>query len=203
MSKNKNKLIGLTGGIGAGKSTVADFFRNAGITVINADQLAREITEPGEPALAEIVSVFGTAAINGDGTLNRSHIRSQILEHPELRQRLEQITHPRIQALSKQRTEEAFAEGHHLVIYEAPLLFEAKSDHAMDEVICVIADDNIRIKRVMSRDNITREQAEKILQTQMPQEEKVARSRFVIKNDGDVRSLELIAMAVLKQIRAS
>lgn len=188
--ENKTLLIGLTGGIGAGKSAVAEALKQAGYPVISADSLAREVTAANSPALAEICEAFGENALLPNGQMNRPFIRAQILAMPSLRAKLDSITHPRIQALAKKYSQDLFQAGNKIIFYEAPLLLEAHSETVMDSILCVFADDELRIARVMQRDHCDRASAEKMLRTQMPQEEKKQRSDYLIENNGDEKSLE-------------
>lgn len=193
----KKRIVGITGGIGAGKSAVATLYREAGYPVFSADEIAREIVDVGSSALGEIAQVFGPQSLRADGSLDRAYVRQAMASHPDLRLKLEAITHPRIQARSESLAREAFAKGATIVFYEAPLLFEAKSDRAMDKVICVHAPDEMRIERTMKRDGCSREEAEKILRSQMLQEEKMRRADFLIENAGDLAQLKAAAMLVL------
>jgi dephospho-CoA kinase len=195
-------LVGITGGIGAGKSAVASVYREAGYTVISADEIAREIVRPGSPALKEIRLLFGAQAIKLDGNLDRAFVRAKITADPELRLKLEAITHPRIQKRSLELAQAAFADGEEIVFYEAPLLFEAKSDHSMDKVICVHAPDEVRIERTMKRDGSAKEAAEKLLASQMPQDEKMRLSDFLVRNSGSLAEMQHNAMEVLKELKA-
>jgi dephospho-CoA kinase len=198
----KKSLVGITGGIGAGKSALARVFTEAGYPVLSADELAREVVAPGSEALGEIVAVFGPAALAADGSLNRSWVRSAIAGDPSLRARLETITHPRIQALSLARASDLFEQGQELVFYEAPLLFEAGSDRNLSAVICVHAADSVRVDRVMKRDGRPRAEVEKLLHSQMPQEEKMRRSSFLVRNEGSEAELRARGMEVLAELRA-
>lgn len=197
----KPLLVGITGGIGAGKSLVATFYREQGYPVFSADEIAREIVAPGSPALDEIRAVFGPAAIRADGTLDRAFLREKIAADPALRLKLEAITHPRIQARSLQLARDAFAQGAAIVFYEAPLLFEAKSERQMDKVICVHAPDEVRIERTIKRDGGSREQAERLLRSQMPQDEKMKRCDFLIENSGSEQELKAAAKRALDELK--
>lgn len=195
-------LVGITGGIGAGKSAVATLYREAGYPVFSADEIAREIVMPGTTALKEIRLLFGPAAIRQDGNLNRPLLREKIIADPSLRLKLEAITHPRIQRRSLELAEAAFAEGASIVFYEAPLLFEAHSETTMDKVICVHAPDEMRVERTMKRDNSTREAAQMLLASQMPQSEKMENSDYLVRNSGTIQELRVNALEVLKEIKA-
>lgn len=196
-------LVGITGGIGAGKSALAAVFSRLGYPVLSADALAREVVAPGSPALQEIVKVFGSEALLADGGLNRAWVRSEIARDSSLRLKLEAITHPRIQALSLARSKELFSDGALVVFYEAPLLFEAKSEKNMDAVICVHAPDKLRVARVVARDGVSTIEAERLLAAQMPQEEKMKRSDYLVLNDGDQAALERRAREVLAELVGS
>lgn len=198
---NKKITIGITGGIGSGKSTVARLLAEKGYPVISADEIAKEITEPGGEALDKIASIIGKDAISPDGTLNRSWLRKEISHNPKTRGILDSITHPIIQKRSRELRDQAFTSGAGLVFYEAPLLFEAKSDSGLDGVICVHAADSVRIKRVQERDQRTADEIEKLLNSQMPQEEKMKRSNYLIENNGDKKSLSAATNKVLGEIR--
>ena len=203
MKKNTKHLwVGITGGIGSGKSTVSRVFAEAGYPVLSADEINRELTQPGGQALGEIRNVFGDEAISGDGALNRGFLRAEITRDPKLRLKLEAIMHPKIQAESKRRVDELFQQGKKIVFYEAPLLFEAKSEKALDLVVCVHASDETRIHRVIKRDHCSREQAERLLRSQMPQEEKMRRSDFLIENEGSQHELVAAAEETLKKLEA-
>lgn len=194
-------LVGITGGIGAGKSAVATLYRELGYTVLSADEIAREIVLPGSLALKEIRLLFGPDAIRKDGNLDRPLLRSRITADPSLRMKLDAITHPRIQKRSLELANQAFAGGAEIVFYEAPLLFEAKSESPMDKVICVHAPDELRIERTMKRDGSSREEAEKLLASQMPQAEKIDRSDYLVENKGNLEELRVNAIDVLEKIK--
>ncbi len=198
--KTKGYLIGITGGIGAGKSTVSRVFSAAGYPVLSADLLSREVVAPGMPALREITALFGREALLPDGSLDRAFVRRAIVGDSGLRLQLEAITHPRIQALTQEKASALFRAGKRIVFYEAPLLFEAKSDHGMDKVITVHAPDELRIARVLARDKYSRAEAEGLLKSQMPQEEKRRRADYCLENAGSERALEQRALELLAEI---
>lgn len=193
----KHLWIGITGGIGAGKSTVSRVFAENGYPVFSADEIAREIVAPGAPALAEIEKLFGAKALLPNGTLDRAWMRQAIAQDPALRQKLEAITHPRIRARSKELAEAEFKKGAAIVFYEAPLLFEAKVEGVLDAVICVAASEENRIARTVKRDGASPTQAKALLDAQMPQDEKIRRSQYVIWNDGSEDSVREEARKLL------
>ncbi len=186
---NKTILVGLTGGIGAGKSTVAKLLQEQGFPVLSADILAREVVAPGSAALQEIVKYFGAELLQSDGSLDRKALREIIFDNAEKRKNLESITHPKIQALMLVKAQELFQKGNSLLFYEAPLLFEANSETRLSAVACVWAHDSVRVKRIMERDQCSNAEAEKILQSQMPQYEKKIRSDFLIENSDGLQEL--------------
>lgn len=178
------RVIGLTGGIASGKSTVARIFSENGIPVIDADQLARDAVLPGTGALAEIKTLFGKDVLNSDGTLNRQLLGTKVFAEPQLRKRLEAILHPAIKAIAEERLAELRCSGVATVIYMAPLLIEAGATGRVDEVWVVYVDRETQISRVMARDGLSREEACQRLAAQMPMEEKATLGKVVIDNSG-------------------
>ncbi len=195
------KVIGITGGIGAGKSLLAKIYAAAGFPVFSADQIAKEIIAKGTPGWQEIVDTFGKEILGKDGEIQRALLRERIAKNPADRLQLDAITHPKIQKRSAELFAEAAQQGHSLLFYEAPLLFEAKSDKKMDAVICVHAPDEVRIKRTMARDGSQRDQVEKLLNSQMSQAEKIKRSDFALLNDGDTAQFKASALELLEQLK--
>lgn len=178
------RVIGLTGGIASGKSTVAQFFADLGAAVIDADQLAREAVEPGTTSLAAIVQQFGPAILQTDGTLDRAALGAIIFADPLARQRLEQITHPAIRELALARLATLRAAGTALVIYMAPLLIEAGATDRVDEIWVVHIDPATQLQRLTARDRLSHEDALSRVASQMPLEEKRRHGRIVIDNSG-------------------
>lgn len=179
-------ILGITGGIGAGKSSVAALFAELGAPVISADQLAREAVAPGTPALTGLVAAFGAGILAADGTLDRGALAGIVFADPAARSRLEAVTHPAIAALAVQRLDELRASGVPLVVYEAPLLYEAKAEGRVDLVLTVIADPAEQRRRLAARDSLGAAAIEARIAAQWPQAEKVARADFIIDNSGDL-----------------
>lgn len=184
------RVIGLTGGIASGKSTVAEILAGLGVPVIDADQLARAVVAPGEPALAAIVAAFGEGVINPDGSLNRPALGAIVFADPAARKRLEAITHPAIARLAEARLAELRRQGAPVAIYMAPLLIEAGVTRRVDEIWVVYADRETQLGRLMARDGSTRQDAERRLAAQLPMEEKAKQGRVVIDNRGSREELE-------------
>ena len=187
--RNKIRVLGVTGGIASGKSTVAQILSELGASVVSADELAREVVAPGSPVLAEVVSVFGKGVLRSDGSLDREFLGRRVFADEAARRWLEGILHPAIRDLSVQRLAELRGADVPLVVYEAPLLFEAGAQERVDAVLAVIVDDDLQLRRVMQRDDISRNEARARVVAQMPQHEKAARADFVIENNESLESL--------------
>ena len=178
-------IIGLTGVIASGKSFVAKYLQDLGATVIDADQVARQVVYPGTPALKEIVASFGSGILHQDGTLNRQKLGAIIFENAAARKRLEEITHPHIEAaLDEQVTEfkERNPSGSGLLVLEIPLLIEVGWQEKVDQVWLVIVDEEVQLKRLMERDKLTLPQAQQRIASQMPLQEKKKYSDIIIDN---------------------
>jgi dephospho-CoA kinase len=179
-------LVGLTGSIATGKSTVSRMFAHLGARVLDADLLAREVVMPGQPAYLKIVEEFGQGVVQDDGTLDRKALGAIVFAEPARRKRLEEITHPAI-AARQQRIlsvldEEAF-EG--IVIWDVALLFETGGVARMDRVVVVATDPETELARLMSRDGMAEADARARIASQMPVAEKAKRAHYVIDNSGD------------------
>jgi dephospho-CoA kinase len=181
----KLRYVGLTGGIGSGKSTVGQMLRDAGVPVVDADVLAREVVAPGQPAHAEVAAAWPDV-IQPDGTIDRRKLGHRVFSDPAARARLEAITHPRIQEKALELGRALEAAGHRLAFYEASLLVETGGHRRFDGLVVVIAAEEQQIARVMARDHSSREQALARLRAQMPPEEKRRAATHVIDNSGDL-----------------
>ncbi|MEW6182662.1 MAG: dephospho-CoA kinase [Bacillota bacterium] len=180
------KVIGLTGSAGAGKTNVARHLKSLGAEVIEADAVAKQLTEPGQPLLNKIIEQFGPEYLLPDGSLNRVALRRLIFSDSAARNRLNALTHPEIAAVITGTLQELrqSPEPPMVVVVEAPLLLEAGQADKMDEIWVVIADKDAIVRRLAARDRIPPEQAQSIIAAQMPQEEKIRRSDCVIDNSG-------------------
>jgi dephospho-CoA kinase len=183
------RVIGLTGGIAAGKSTVASILRQLGARIVDADQLAREIVGPGEAAWKEIVEAFGVGILREDKSIDRERLRSIVFRDERARKRLEAITHPRIRALAQQRIRQLAAEGADVVIYEAPLLFETQAHLWIRPVIVVACDAATQKERLRKRDGLTEQDIERHLSAQLPLHEKRRLGDIIIENSATLEEL--------------
>jgi dephospho-CoA kinase len=197
------KLVGLTGGIASGKSTVAEILARQGAAIINADVLAREVVEPDRQAWTEIVNTFGTAVLQPDRALDRQKLRAIIFDDPDARKKLESIIHPQVRALAEQRIREHAAAGYAVIVYEVPLLFEGNLQEWLRPVILVACDVDTQRKRLQSRDNLSAVQAQKHIEAQMSLEEKRRLADYVIENNGSLEDLERQVQAVLEKIKTT
>ena len=178
--------IGLTGGIASGKTTVADHFAKLGATIVDTDQLSREVVAPGSPLLRQITERFSMAVQNGDGTLNRQELRKRVFENPEQRKWLEALLHPAIRKLTDERS--AAASGPYVIV-AIPLLVETGGASRFDRVLVVDCDPEVQLARLMARDGSTREEALRMLSAQASREARLAVAHDVIRNDGDLAHL--------------
>lgn len=191
--RNHSLILGITGSIASGKSLVAAAFEKHGAALVSADQLARDIVRPGSQVLSQLVEHFGRDVLTDDGELDRERLAQIIFSDEQARDDLNQITHPAIGRLAVERLQEHVAAGTPLVVYEAPLLFEAGAEERVDGVLVVKIDPDIRLQRLMMRDGLNEAEARQRVNVQMSQEEKLARADYVIDNSGDVE-------ATLKQV---
>ena len=178
------RIIGLTGGIASGKSTVARFLEEKGAAVIDADSLSREVVRPGSAALERIAAVFGAEMLLPDGSLDRKRLAGVVFAFADKRCHLEEIIHPEIRRLADEHLARLEAEGKRVVFYMAPLLIEAGNVDRVDELWVVTVTPEVQLGRLMRRDNIGQEEAERIIASQMPLAEKERHARVVIDNSG-------------------
>jgi dephospho-CoA kinase len=183
-------LVGLTGGLATGKSTVSDIFRALGCVVLDADALAREVVEPGQPALAAIVREFGPEVLRADGALDRKRLGAVALADPERRKRLEGLTHPAIRARYLARLAELEAQGFAgIVVWDAPVMIESGGYRDVDRLVVVVTDEATQRARAMARDG-DRADAERKIASQMPLAEKARLADYVIDNSGERATTE-------------
>ncbi len=196
------RLVGLTGGIGSGKSTVSEMFRTLGASVIDADQVAREVVRPGEPALDEVAQRF-PGVLDASGQLDRAALAARIFSDPAERVALNAILHPRIQAEVQRRTEALQASGVEPVLYDAALLIENDLHRAMDAVIVVWVPKELQRARLMARDGLSAAEAEARLAAQAPLDAKRAVARWVVDNAGTREQTQEQVVAIWKALRGA
>jgi dephospho-CoA kinase len=195
-------VFGLTGGIGSGKSTVADRFRATGLPVIDADRIAREVVEPGTEGLRAVVDAFGPSVLTADGALDRAALAAIVFGDDEKRRRLNGLLHPRIAARTFERTAALDAAGERLACYEAALLVENGLADAFRPLVVVSAPEDVQVARAVARDGSTAEQALARIRAQLPLQEKVRAADYVIDNGGARQATLRRADEVLAAIRA-
>ncbi|MGH8613818.1 MAG: dephospho-CoA kinase [Gammaproteobacteria bacterium] len=178
--------VGITGGIGSGKTTVCELFAELGAPVIDADRIARELVARGQPALAAIIAQFGEDIIGADGELKRERLRSAIFADREKRKRLEQILHPLVYAEIERRTQDIKTAYYILCI---PLLLESGGASRMDQIVVVDASEALQKQRVVTRDGVSINAVEAMLKAQLDRKERLQAADAVIDNQGDIRSL--------------
>lgn len=184
--------VGLTGGIASGKSTVADMFAGLGVVVIDTDRIAREVVEPGQPALQEVRHEFGDTVINDQGGLDRAEMRRIVFSDPDARRRLEAILHPRIRSATIKQAEAAGGDYQLIVV---PLLSDSPLQSFVDRVLVVDCDEKTQIRRLMARDAESEGQARRMLAAQAARDERLAIADDIVSNDGNLT-------ATLEQVQA-
>ncbi len=192
--------VALTGNIGAGKTTVTELFKRWGATIVDADQLVRDAQAPGQPVLNAIASRFGAEVILRDGTLDRPVLRAKVLADPAALADLNRIVHPEVRRRRLELLAEARARGDAIVVSDIPLLFEADDPSAFDAVVLVDAPEPVRRARLLATRGLTSEEAERMMQSQLPSGPKRNRSDYVIDNDADLPSLERVTRKVWQSL---
>jgi len=202
--------IALTGNIAAGKSTVATLFHSWGATVIDADQLVREVQKAGTPTLAAMAARFGADILKKNGSLNRARLRDIVLADAVARQGLESLVHPAVAQLRESKESSARKRGVRILVHDIPLLFEALDPAAFDRVVLVDAPEPVRLSRLVASRNLPEEQARALIASQMPATEKrkwvggqPPRGPLIIENDGTTDELERKARGVWEEIGRS
>jgi dephospho-CoA kinase len=181
-------IVGLTGGIGSGKSSVTDLFTALGVPVIDADLVAREVVAPGEPALTEIATRFGAEIVDSSGQLDRQRLRGLIFSDPTARDDLEQITHPRIRERMVQQLDAINAP---YAILSIPLLIESGHDYNLDRILVVDVSEQQQLERAVLRDETTAEQIEAAMAAQCSRQERLAVADDIIDNSGSPEQLQV------------
>lgn len=197
-------LIGLTGGISSGKDTVALFLRERGATIIDADEISREIIKPGMPAWEELVEEFGSEILSPDNTIDRSKLGKIVFNDPSQLRRLNGITHPKIIAEEKKRIQSILKiNPKAVIVINAALLIESGNYKNMDKVIVVYADEKVQIERAMKRDHLSLSEVQKRIDAQIPLNEKSKYADFLIDNNGTVKNTKEQVEKVFKTLTES
>ncbi len=196
-------ILGITGGIASGKTLVTRIFRQLGAAVVSADELAREVVAPGSPTLARLVARFGAGILLPGGGLDRTALAELVFSDPAARGELNAITHPAIAALAVARLADLRTQNWPLIVYEAPLLYEAGAEGRVDAVLVVTVPADRQLQRLMVRDGLTQSAALERIAAQMPQAEKAARADYLIANDGTPDDLEAAVRALFQRLSQS
>lgn len=185
------RIVGLTGGIGSGKSTVSDYLISKGLHVLDADKIAREIVLPGSDMLIELSAVFGKGILQEDGSLDRKKLGAIVFSDAEKKEILDRMMHTRILELIHERILQFREESEHakVIFIDAPLLFETGLDKSADEIWVIDVDDETRIRRIMARDCLQREEILKRIESQMTRDEKNSRADVILDNSGEPEAL--------------
>jgi dephospho-CoA kinase len=200
--KQQMKWVGLTGGIATGKSTVARLFRERGIPVVDADQIAREVVKKDSPGLEAVLSHFGRDLVNDKGDLDRKKLGRIVFANPARLAELERILHPEIKAQTARVRKQLQDQGHSVAIYDVPLLFEKNMMRDFDVIVVVAAPEEEQIKRLKERDQLDDGDIQNRLRSQLPMAHKEERAHYVIKNEGLIEDLEKQVRNVLVKIQS-
>ena len=195
-------IVGLTGGVASGKTTVSEVLREEGATLIDADQIARELVEPQTPVWQELVKAFGNEILDRDGSIHRQKLASLIFSNPRQRSLLNRILHPRIkEEIGRRLKSIQQKDPEAIVVIDAPLLIETGGHREMDKVIVVVCTETQQIERLRRRNQLSEEQARAMLSSQMSLEEKAALADYVICNEGSSEETRQKARNVLKELK--
>ncbi|MBL8784579.1 MAG: dephospho-CoA kinase [Deltaproteobacteria bacterium] len=200
MGASITHVIGLTGGIACGKSTVAEHFRARGVRIIDADQIAREVVAPGEPALAALVRAFGDAILAPDGTLDRQALGALAFSDPARLKTLNAITHPAILARTGKLLAEAQRDKLGWVLYEAALILENKAQHGLSALVCVLCPRDLQRERLLARSGLTEDEADRRIAAQTDDATRREFATWLIDNDGTRADLDARAAATYDAI---
>lgn len=185
-------IIGLTGGIGSGKTTISNLFENLGIQIIDTDIIARELVEDSPSVLQEIINTFGETILDPGGSLDRKKLAKIVFDRLDKKQQLEKILHPRIRIEVKKKIQHIYAKNTPppYLIVVIPLLFETDFDDFIDRILSVISDEEIRIKRIIKRDHRDIDEIRSIIKSQATDERRISEADDIIKNNNDIKELE-------------
>ena len=188
-------IVGLTGGIGSGKSAAANFFQNEGITVIDSDGLSREVIEEGTPGFMSIVDYFGSKIIDSDGSINRAHLRKEVFDDGKKKKLLESIIHPLVRDLMVKKIA---ASNSPYSIIMVPLIFETNSMSNYNRILVIDCDPKLQLERARLRDNNSKAQIQKIMDSQCSREERISIANDIIPNNDSLENLKIRSIAMHK-----
>lgn len=192
-------IIGLTGSIASGKSTVSKMLEDLGYPIIDADLVARKVVEPGSETLKEIEALFGSEIIRDDGTMNREKVGALIFSDPVKRKQMNDIIHPAIRAEMLRQRSAFMAEGHQTIVMDIPLLFESKLQHFVDKILVVSVTEDNQLSRLMERNGLSEKDARARIGSQLPMSVKEEGADAVIYNNGTIEETAQQLTRILKQ----
>ncbi|MCD1161880.1 dephospho-CoA kinase [Peribacillus frigoritolerans] len=193
------QIIGITGGIASGKSTVSLYLQELGFTIVDADLASRAVVEPGEEAYHQVVEAFGEAILLTDGNIDRVKLGSIIFNDQEKRLLLNGIVHPAVRNWMRVKTEAALASGEETVFMDIPLLFESKLTFMVDKTLLIYVDEQVQLERLMNRNGLSETEALARINSQMPLADKKALADAVIDNNGDINETKRQVKAILSE----
>lgn len=194
-------VIGLTGGIASGKSTVAGMFADLGAVIIDADKIARDVVDPGQEGLHSIVQHFGEEVLDQEGRLDRKKMGELVFSNEEARKTLNSLLHPLIRSRMEQEKQKALLLHPPLIILDIPLLYESNWQKRLEKVIVVYVPESLQVQRLMSRNCLTLEEATQRIKAQMPIEEKKQRADFLIDNSGTTEKTKEQVALLFRRLR--
>ncbi|QOR65773.1 dephospho-CoA kinase [Cytobacillus suaedae] len=192
-------IIGLTGGIASGKSTVSKMLEELGLAIVDADKIAHQVVEIGKPAYKEIVKVFGERVLHPDLTINRPELGAIIFNDKQKREMLNNIVHPEVRREMLQQADHYIKNGATAVILDIPLLFESKLTHMVQKTILVYVDEDVQLKRLISRNGFTEAEARARISSQMPLVEKKPLADVILDNNGTIEHTRQQLLLILKK----
>jgi dephospho-CoA kinase len=196
-------LVGLTGGIASGKSLVAKILKDLGAYIIDADEIAHEVIQPGTPAYQEILQQFGSRILGKDSTIDRARLGQMVFGDSTKRDVLESIVHPRVFAVEETRRKEIVQQDPHaVIIFDAPLLIETRAHELMDRVIVVYADRKTQLKRLKERDHLDPEEAKRRISAQLPLSDKKLYADYVVDGTASPQEVAMQTQAIYKELKA-
>ena len=193
------QIIGITGGIASGKSSVSQYLKELGFTVVDADVASRAVVEPGEEAYLQVVKAFGEDLLLSDGNIDRAKLGSIIFHDQEKRLLLNSIVHPAVRNWMRVETEKALATGAETVFMDIPLLFESKLTFMVEKTLLIYVDESVQLERLMNRNALTQSDALARIRSQMPLKDKTALADAVVDNNGDIEETKKQVDEVLKK----